>query len=129
MTLTRYTLMLLVATLIAWSGFAVVITQINPQTTGYDGFLLFYISLFFCLLASFSLIGLLIRLKTQKQHLPYYVVLLSFRQAIFFSLLVIGALLLQSQKALYWWNMVLLVIGLTAVEFFALRRVRRTPSP
>ncbi len=128
MTLTRYTVMLLVATLIAWSGFAVVVTQINPQTAGYDSFILFYVSLFFCLLGSFSLIGLLIRLRTQKQHLPYYIVLLSFRQSIFFSLLVIGALLLQSHRVLYWWNMMLLVVGLTVIEFFALRRPRRTIS-
>ncbi len=127
MTLTKYVLIVLSATILAWVGFAVILSQINPETAGMDGFILFYVSLFLALLGSFALMGLSIRLHTQQHHLPYYLVLLSFRQAIFFSVLVVGALLLQSHRVLYWWDMVLLVAVLTVLEFFALK-IRRRPT-
>ncbi len=127
MTLTKYVLIVLVATLLAWVGFGVVLSQINPETAGLDGLALFYVILFLALLGSFALMGLSIRLHTQQQHLPYYLVLLSFRQAIFFSVLVVGALLLQSHRVLYWWDMIVLVGLLTILEFFALK-IRRRPT-
>lgn len=127
MTLTKYVFIVLAATVLAWVSFAVVLTQINPDTAGLDGFTLFYASLFLALLGSFALMGLSIRLHTQQHHLPYYLVLLSFRQAIFFSVLVVGALLMQSQRVLYWWNMIGLVGVLTLLEFFALK-IRRRPT-
>jgi len=128
MSLTRYFIIMVVATALAWTSWGVVITQINPEVAGLDGFALFYTTLFLSLIGTFALIGLAIRMHTQPHHLPYYLVLLSFRQGIFFALLSIGALILQSKDILYWWNILILVVLLTTLEYFALTSFVRRPK-
>ncbi len=128
MSLTRYFFIMVIATILAWVSWAVVITQINPEIALWDGFALFYATLFLALIGSFALIGLAIRMHTQAQHLPYYLVLLSFRQGVFFALLAIGSLILQSKHLLRWWNVLLLVVLLTVFEYFALTSFVRRPK-
>jgi len=128
MSLTRYFTLVIIATILAWISWAVVLTQVNPQSAGIDGFLFFYLSLFLSLVGTFALVGLAIRMHTQPHHLPYYLVLLSFRQGLFFAFLTIGLLFLQSKHLLAWWNVLLLVVALTGIEYFALTSFARRPK-
>ena len=68
------------------------------------------------------MIGLSVRLHTQQHHLPYYLVILSFRQAVFFAVLVVGALILQHERLLGWGSALLMVAALTLLEYIALKR-------
>jgi len=102
-----------------------VLLNIDPGQTGFFGFLFFYLSLFLALTGTIALVGLLIRSYTLKHEMIFRLVTRSFRQGLFFSVLIIGTLLLQSQRLLTWWNTIFLVIGLTALEFFFVSDKRR----
>ena len=128
MSLTRYFTFVLIATILAWISWAVVLTQVNPESAGLDGFIFFYLSLFLSLVGTFALVGLAIRIHTQPHHLPYYLVLLSFRQGLFFAFLTIGLLYLQGKHLLAWWNVLLLVALLTGIEYFSLTSFTRRPK-
>ncbi len=118
MTLRTYLTMMLLATAICWSAFAVVINSVNPDTTNWIGFLLFYGSLFMSLVGTSALIGFLIRFIVLKRELVFRQVVIAFRQAFSFSILIIALLFLQAQGMLTWYNMIFLVIALTVLEFF-----------
>jgi hypothetical protein len=110
--------MMLLATAICWSAFAVVINSVDPATTNWIGFLLFYGSLFMSLVGTSALIGFLIRFIVLKRELVFRQVVIAFRQAFSFSALIIALLFFQAQGMLTWYNMIFLVIALTVLEFF-----------
>ena len=119
MSLKRYLLLMLLATILCWLAFAVVIIYINPQETGFIGFLLFYISLFLALVGTFALIGFFIRIWLVTQPI-FRQVIIAFRQAIWFACLVVFCLILQSQELLTWWTTVLFIALLAFIESFFL---------
>ncbi|MDP2656701.1 MAG: hypothetical protein Q8P11_04015 [bacterium] len=125
MTLQKYLSMMAFATLICWGAWVAVINMVDVQHTGLLGYVLFYVSLFFALTGTFAVIGFFVRLVLLKQELVFQKVVTSFRQAIFFSLLIDGLLLLASRNLLRWYNVMFLVIGLTIAEFFMISRTPR----
>jgi len=127
MSLKQYLFVMIFATVLAWIGWIIVINSVNPETSGLEGITLFYVSLLLALVGTFAVLGFGLRSLTQKEELPYRLVLLSFRQSLFFSLLIVGVLMLKASQALRWWNVLLLVIVLTLMEFVALslHRVQR----
>lgn len=110
--------MMLLATAICWSAWVVVINSINPETTNLIGFLLFYVSLFLAVVGSTAIMGFLIRFVLLRRELVFRQVVIAFRQSFSFSILIIVLLILQSFSMLTWWNIVLLIVGLTMLEFF-----------
>jgi len=118
MTLKTYLTMMLLATAICWSAWVVVINSINPETTNLIGFLLFYVSLFLAVVGSTAIMGFLIRFVLLRRELVFRQVVIAFRQSFSFSILIIVLLILQSFSMLTWWNIVLLIVGLTMLEFF-----------
>lgn len=117
MTLTRYLIVMISATLIWWGAFFWVIFKIDPLEAGFLGFLFFYLSLVFALTGTFSLIGFLVRILVLKNELIFRQVALAFRQSISFALLIVGALFLESKDFLTWWNILFLILALTLLEF------------
>lgn len=118
MNLKQLILIALSATSIFWLSWVLVIMEVDPDSSGWTGQLIFYGSLFFSLLGSFFLSVLLYRRITNKTDLEYKIVSASFRQSFFFALIVIGALYLQSQRFLTWWNIIILVLGIAILEYF-----------
>ena len=53
-----------------------------------------------------------------RQELIFQRVIISFRQGLFFSILIDGFLALQHLKLLTWYNAAFLILGLTIAEFF-----------
>lgn len=94
-----------------------VVFFINPATTAGIGFALFYLSLGFALIGTLALIGYVFRWLFTRRYSKNEEVVISFRQAIFFALVVTGALYLQGNRFLTWLNAVILVILVTMVEF------------
>ena len=113
-----YIIIMLIATLMSWIAWMLVIFLINPKDAGTLGFGLFYASLFLALLGIFSMVGLFIRHLHKKKKFIVEKVLVSFRQGMWFAIIVVGALMLQSKDLLTWWNGVLLVLIVTVLEFF-----------
>jgi len=123
-----YLILMSITTLVAWSGWFLVITRIDPQVAGAMGFALFYFSLFLSLLGTFSILGYLIRLLFQRHRRGHsYKVSTAFRQAALWSLALITALALQGQRILSWWMLVMLVVAFSMVEltFIALQKQRQ----
>jgi len=117
------------ATVICWLSWIMVLFEVDPTTSGWVGLLVFYLSLFFALLGSFFLIVLLTRKYLLKKiELEHKIVGSSFRQSFFFALIIIGALFLQSKRFLTWWNIIILILAIGALEYFFLS-FRHPPSP
>lgn len=95
---------------------------VTPAQTGFIGLTLFYVSLTLALTGTFAVIGFFIRLVLLKQELVFQKVIIAFRQGVFFALLVLGLLLLQSARVLAWYNVAFLIIGLTVAEFFIISK-------
>jgi hypothetical protein len=126
MTLRQYITWIALGTLLAWGAFVLVVLYLNPETAGVLGFTFFYLSLFLGVAGSLTLLGFVWRYIRHRDDLLFRHVTISFRQGVLLGVLVTGALFLQSQKLLTWWNLILLVVGITLLELFLLTS-RRTP--
>src|SRR3989338_3902326 len=122
MTLTRYLLLMTCATALCWAAWMTVVNSVNPFDTDLTGHLLFYSSFTLALAGSFALVGLFFRTVLLKQELMFQKVAISFRQGIFFAILIDGFLILQSMRLLTFYNIAFLIIGLTIAEFFVISK-------
>jgi len=118
MTLKTYLTIMLLATAICWTAWAIVINSIDPETTNIIGFLLFYASLFLSLVGTSAIIGFFIRFVALRRELIFRQVAVSFRQSFLFSVIIIVSLILQSFQMLTWYNALFLIAALTVFEFF-----------
>ncbi|OGF28666.1 hypothetical protein A2477_00515 [Candidatus Falkowbacteria bacterium RIFOXYC2_FULL_47_12] len=118
MTLKTYLTIMLLATGICWAAWAVVVQSINPETTNWIGFLLFYVSLFLAVVGSSALVGFCVRFILLRKELAFHQVAIAFRQSFLFAVIIVGALILQAFRMLTWYNALFMVIALTVLEFF-----------
>ena len=87
-----------------------------------------YLSLFIGATGVFTLIGLFIRRISQKRRLPLPAnravrqLEVSFRQGVLLSLILISALVLQSQRVLVWWHLLVLVGLVGLAEWWLAKR-------
>ena len=117
MTIKQYLWLMTICTLVCWAGWLLVLFFINPETTSSLGFILFYLSLFFALVGSLAIISYLFRLLFRRIYSKSETVQISFRQAVFWGVAVVGALFLQAQGLMTWLNVLLLVMLITIIEF------------
>jgi len=113
---------MLVATLFCWTSFLIIVYSVDPFSAPPLGFALFYLSLFFSLVGTLSILGFLFRYLFNKNQFVSQQVVTSFRQSILFSILVVIALYLQSKGLVTWWNLLILVALLAVVEVFLQKR-------
>ncbi|MFA5070670.1 MAG: hypothetical protein WC528_05325 [Patescibacteria group bacterium] len=117
MSLKKYLILMLFGTIVAWLSLLAVIFTMSPES-GSLALLLFYFTLFLSLLGTFFLLGFLFRYLFQR-NTPFYRHLgISFRQGLFFTILVVGSLVLQAAQYLRWWNLILFFLFLVILEFF-----------
>ncbi len=119
-----YILLMLTATFLSWIIWGAVIFFVNPYEAGFLDLSFFYLSLFFALTGSFAVLGSVTRHWFSKEKILFRQAAVSFRQAIFFSVLIVVCLFLQSQRILNWWNILFLVAALSALELFAISKKR-----
>lgn len=120
MNLKKYLVTMSIITIILWVLFIFITNIIDPEITNWIGFLLFYISLFFALSGAATVFGLLIRsrFKFLKRRMTFYYVKIAFRQSFLFAFLIISVLFLSSKNLLTWFNLFLLIIIISILEFF-----------
>lgn len=118
MTLRSYLIIMLLTTLLCWAGWGCVLFTVDPESTNWIGFLLFYFSLFLAMTGTAAIAGFLIRFAGLKRELAFYSVKEAFRQSFLFAFLIIAVLFLLSKNLFTWLNLGLLVVGMTILEFF-----------
>lgn len=125
MSLRLYALFMSLGTLICWIAWTLVIRSTDPTTAPWFIFFFFYASLFLALVGTFALLGFLWRIWQHRE----VVVLLrhvrkTFRQGIFFAMLVTGSVYLKAQDWLSWWSILLFIFVLVIVESLFLSHTR-----
>ncbi|MFA5886869.1 MAG: hypothetical protein WC863_03810 [Patescibacteria group bacterium] len=118
MTLKKYLLVMGGLTIICWGVFLFVADLVNPDTTNWLGFFLFYAALFIALVGTVALLGFVLRFVALKKELAFNLVRNSFRQSFLFSCFIIILLILKSQSLFTWLNLGLLLIIFTILELF-----------
>jgi len=121
MNLLAYLVGLVLVSIVAGACLAAILVYFNPLTSGLLIFILFYTSLFIASTSVFTLIGWIIRIISKKRKSPLpkkeaiYRFEVSFRQGMFLSAILVASLILQSQKVLLWWNLLILmtIVGLS----------------
>jgi len=119
---------LVLSTLLAGACLAAILIYFDPTISGPLVFILFYLSLLITSTGIFTLIGLFIRRISQKRRFPLLPsrairqLEVSFRQGLLLAVILVAALILQSQRILAWWHLIILVglVGLS--EWWLARR-------
>ncbi|MDD5040149.1 MAG: hypothetical protein PHY34_03280 [Patescibacteria group bacterium] len=122
MSLKKYLLIMTSATLLSWVAWLVVLFYINPDDSGMVGYSLFYISLLVALVGTFSLVGFFGRVWFSREQVIFRHLGVSTRQSVWFSVLLVGSLLLQGTGYLKWWSLLFFIMLLTLLEFFFISR-------
>jgi len=122
MTVSRYFILMIAATILCWLAFGLVIFFIDPITSGWVGITFFYLALFFSVVGTLALLGFAVRILFWKEVLPYKHVGISLRQGLLFAILIICSLILAAQELFTWWSIILLIAGLGLLELFFLSR-------
>lgn len=117
MSLKKYLILMTIACILCWGGWSLVLFLVNPFSAGWIGIVLFYTALFLGLASLFSIVGFVVRFVIIKHEFAYKHVRTAFRQGLMFSLLVVGALFLQAEKLLVWWNLILMIVLLGVIEY------------
>src|SRR6266404_2555841 len=113
----RQVALIILSTCLAVFSLASIINFTDPSKTSWVTFAFFYASLFLTILGAFSLLGLTLRQWLWPGH---YVINLtnSFRQSFLIAILITVSFLLLSQRLLFWWVEMTLILFLGAVEAF-----------
>lgn len=128
MTLGRYLLVMLIGTLGAWGAWLMVVFYLAPSSAGVMGFVFFYMSLGVAVVGTTTLVGFGLRHLLHRDEVVFRQVAISFRQGVLLGIVVLLALMLQAERLLTWWNLGILLLALTIVEFFFLSMRRELPE-
>ncbi|MFH1523022.1 MAG: hypothetical protein ABIE43_04375 [Patescibacteria group bacterium] len=118
MTLRSYLIIVSITALLCWGAWVFILRTVNPEITNWLGFLLFYLSLFLALIGTAAIIGFLVRFIFLKQELAFRLVKIAFRQSFLFAFLIVAILFLLAHDLFTWLNLILLVLGLSILEYF-----------
>ena len=84
--------------------------------------IVFFISLFFAIVGTFTIIGFYLRLWFTSNEYYYENITISFRQAILVSVVVVGLLGLQALRILNLFDGILFISSILLLEFYFLAR-------
>ncbi|MBI5222173.1 MAG: hypothetical protein HY980_01610 [Candidatus Magasanikbacteria bacterium] len=120
MTLRQYIIIMLIATVLCWAAWWIVVLNIDPfQDTG-AGFGFFFLSFFLALLGTVSVVAFLARrLWNRSDIIMYRQVQRSFRDSLLISSALTILLYLQGKQYLNWWNsLIFFAIIFLTLSFF-----------
>jgi Na+/melibiose symporter-like transporter len=132
MSLVRFLIFLGIGTDLSWAAWGLVLYLLDPQTGGFAALSLFYSSFFLAGVGTLTIVGFFLRYWLEKEKLPFNQIRVALRQ----GLLIVGgliiALMLQSQRLLNLWTMIVLLLLMGVIEVFFLAGQARHdhhPSP
>ncbi|MFH1253528.1 MAG: hypothetical protein V1664_04335 [Candidatus Uhrbacteria bacterium] len=127
MTFKQFIITMIIATLFVWSAWLFILLEIDPTAAGWLSILFFFITLSVSLAGTLSIIGTAARRYFRPGDLVSRQVLVSFRQAIWFSLIIVVALNLLAFSLFRLWIIGLVIVVFTFLEL-AFLNIRRRPK-
>lgn len=118
MTHSKYLTIISIAGLLSWAAFVVVVNKLNPYESPLLALPFFFISLFFALVCTFTVLGFYFRVWLYKNEIFYSHINVSLRQGLFLSLIASGALGFKLLGVLTWWTGLLFVLAITMLELY-----------
>ena len=118
MTHHRYLTIIGAAGLVSWIAWIVVLNKLDPYESMGLALGLFYVSLFFALTCTFTVLGFYFRVWLNKNEIYYNHINVAFRQGVLLTLIALGCLTFQILGILSWWAGLLLIAVITLVEFY-----------
>ncbi len=113
-----YLLIMLAGTLVAWSGWALVLLRINPKEAGLLGLTSFYVTLFMGMVGLLTLVELLINVHLmKKRELLIREVKMAFRRAVLLALICVLSLIFSSVGKFSWWILLVFIAVAAAIEY------------
>jgi len=120
MSLRLYLFIMSITTALCALIFGYIIFTVDPETTNSTGFFLFYLSLLLLIIGATAIVGFVFRFIIFRRELIIEQVKIAFRQSFIFAAFIAAVLILLSRNLLSWLNLAILIIGLSALEFFLL---------
>ncbi|MDP2736406.1 MAG: hypothetical protein Q8O59_01320 [bacterium] len=128
MSLRLYLLTMSAMTALCLLVFGYIVFTVDPETTNSTGFFLFYLSLFLSIIGVTAIIGFVIRFVIFRRELVINTVKVAFRQSFIFAAFSVAVMMLLSRNLLSWLNLSILIVGLSALEFFLLSYGKEKPT-
>lgn len=130
MTVRQYLFLMGLSALLCWAAWLFVLFSMNPNTGVIPAVLLFYVTLFCAASATFSIVGFWLRRRLRPEDVLLKQLVVSFRQSLFFGMVIVGALMLSRRGAFTWSRFFLLAFSVSVLEFLVLaftshRRIRK----
>jgi hypothetical protein len=120
MNLRQYLIVMSIGTAVAISAWCVVLMAMNPLTSGAVAAVAFYVTLTLGLIGLFSILGTAVRTYRFPHRDIGGIVNRSLRQAVFLTILLVGALYLMTEGLLTTLTLFIAVLALGFLEFFFL---------
>ena len=113
-----FVILIIFGTIVSWISWGMSLLYFDPTQIGGFGFTMFYLSLFLALSGTIFLVLDWLKARVMSRQLIFFRLRTSVRHATFFTILIVGWLFLRSQDLLQWWNLLIFLFVLTALEFF-----------
>jgi hypothetical protein len=124
MGLRAYLSLIGLGTLLSWFAWAVVLVMMNPDESGWFGFVMFYVSFGIAIAGTLTLILSIIRIYVMRRNVVEREVRVSFRHAIMFACIVIASLALTASGHFSSWYMIGFLFVSVAIEYLFLQAHR-----
>ncbi len=118
MTHKQYLSGILYSAAVSWAAWALVVIKLDPFESTVLALLLFFVSLFFALVCTFTLLGFYVRKYVNQNEIYYHHINTSLRQGVLLAICADACLFLLVFGLLRWWSGILLVSLVTLVEFY-----------
>ena len=103
---------------LSWVAWIIVILKLDPYESTGMALGLFFVSLLFALIGTFTLLGFGLRRWIGKQEIYYHHLTVSLRQGLLLSICTLICIMLLILGLLTWWNGLLLVTVAVLIELY-----------
>lgn len=131
MTIKKYLLVVTGISIVGWTSWILVMTKLDPcmapgeiticHSTSALSITLFFLSAFFTLTATFTLMGFGLRLWLHKNEIFLDHFAVSLRQGLLLTFCTMGAMSFLLLKTLTWWSGLLLIAIILLIELYFAR--------
>lgn len=122
MTHHRYLLVVGIAGFVSWVAWFIVLQKLDPFESTGIALSLFFLSLFFALACTLTVIGFYFRLWLNKNEIYSNHIPIAFRQGVELTVIALGCILFLILGVLNWWSGFLLILSVSLVELYFVAR-------